>query len=113
MHYHSLYFSAMAYTVLATNAYKEANEKSSGMGIAVSFFKKATAELDKAKAVVTLVPSNYQDNFNNKYAEVCKLRDKAINENKTIYFDREVPIEKIPKPDMQNFVKLEPALDNI
>jgi len=112
MLYHSLYFGAMGYTVLATEEYKVANEKSSGMGKAVSYFKRATAELDKAKAVVTQVPSNYQDNFNNKYADVCKMRDKAINENKTIYFDREIPIDQLPKPDLQNFVKLEPALDN-
>lgn len=62
---------------------------------------------------MTSIPSSYQDNFNNKYTEICKLRDKAIKDNKSIYFERETPIDQIPKPDCQNFVKLEPALDNI
>lgn len=39
--------------------------------------------------------------------------NKAIDENKTIYFERELPIDSVPKPDLQNFVKLEPALENI
>lgn len=112
MLYHSIYFAGMSYYVLAQDEFKIANEKSAGMGKAVSLFKKAAAEFDRAKPVVANVPSNYQDNFNTKYAELCKIRDKAINENKTIYFDRETPLEQIPKPDMQNFVKLEPALDN-
>jgi hypothetical protein len=55
--------------------------------------KKTAIEFEKAKQVVTLIPSNYQENYNAKYAEVIKLRDKAIQENKTIYFEREVPIE--------------------
>jgi hypothetical protein len=83
------------------------------MGRAVSFFK-ATAEIfEKAKPTVLTIPSNYQDNFNNKYADIVKLRDKAIKDNKSIYFERELPMEQVPVPDSQNFVKLEPALDNI
>ena len=45
--------------------------------------------------------------------DITKLRDKAINENKTIYFEREPPESQVPKPDMQNFVKLEPVLGDI
>jgi hypothetical protein len=63
------------------------------MGKAVGLFKCTTYIFDQAKVVINLIPSNYQDNFNNKYAEICKLRDKAINENKTIYFERDVPID--------------------
>ena len=69
------------------------------MGKVVTLFKLAAGIFDKAKPVVLTVPSNYQDNFNTKYGELVKLRDKAINENKTIYFERETPIEQIPKPD--------------
>lgn len=83
----------MAYFVQAQEEFKVANEKSQGMGKVVSLLKKTAAEFERAKPVVGLIPSNYQDNYNAKYIEVCKLRDKAINENKTIYFDREIPIE--------------------
>jgi hypothetical protein len=41
------------------------------------------------------------------------MRDKAVNENKTIYFEKETPVEQIPKPDMQNFVKLEALAEDI
>ncbi len=69
------------------------------MGRAVGYFKKAALEFERAKPVVALAPSNYQDNFNTKYADLVKLRDKAINENKTIYFEKELSVEAIPKPD--------------
>lgn len=39
--------------------------------------------------------------------------DKANKDNKSIYFERETPIDQLPKLDGQNFVKLEPALDNV
>lgn len=113
MHYHSIYFQSMAYYVLAQEELKVANEKFQGMGRAVSYIKKTVAEMDRAKSIVTAIPSNYQDIFNAKYAEITKLRDKADGDNRTVYFDRETPLDQIPKPDLQNFVKLEPALDNI
>jgi hypothetical protein len=77
----------MGYSVLAQEEYKIVDEKAKGMGKAVSLYKKTVAEFDKAKPFMPLIPSNYQDNFNTKYAEICKGRDKAINENKTIYFE--------------------------
>ena len=108
MQYHSIYFHGMSYVVLAVEEFKQANDKASGMGKAVSLFKVAVSVMDKAKQVVLTIPSNYQDNYNNKYADIIKQRDKAISDNKTIYFEREVPLEQVPKPDCQNFVKLEP-----
>lgn len=83
------------------------------MGKVVSLFKVVSALFDKAKPIVLTIPSNYQDNYNNKYAEMAKLRDKAINENKTIYFEREAPLDQIQRPDVQNFVKLETIQDTL
>jgi hypothetical protein len=103
----------MAYFVLAQDEFKVASEKSQGMGRAVGYFKKTSAEFERAKAVVALVPSNYQDNFNTKYADVVKLRDKAINENKTIYFEKELALEQVTAPAAQNFVKLEAVMGNL
>lgn len=98
----------MAFFVLAQDEYKKSVEAASGMGKAVSMFKRTALEFEKAKSVVTQIPSNYQDNYNQKCADVAKMRDKSTNENKTIYFEREVPPESLPAPDAQNFVKLEP-----
>jgi hypothetical protein len=61
--------------------------------LVVALLKKTAIEFERAKQVVTLIPSNYQDNYNAKYADVIKLRDKAIHDNKTIYFEREIPVE--------------------
>ena len=63
------------------------------MGRVVSLFKKCFAEFERAKPVVGQIPSNYLDNYNAKVADVIKLRDKAINENKTVYFEKEIPID--------------------
>lgn len=63
------------------------------MGLTVTYFKATLAIFDQAKTVVGSIPSNYQDNFNNKYAEIEKLRDKAIKDNKSIYFEREPPLD--------------------
>ena len=62
---------------------------------------------------MTLIPSNYQENFNTKVADLTKLREKAINENKTIYFEKEMPIDQVPVPAAQNFVKMEAVMDNL
>lgn len=83
----------MAYYVLAQDEYKQANDKAQGMGRAVTFFKVTSHMFEQAKNIVVNLPSNYQENFNTKYQEVIKLRDKALNENKTIYFEREMPID--------------------
>lgn len=39
--------------------------------------------------------------------------NKAIKDNKSIYFERETPVDQIPKPDCQNFVKMEAVFDNV
>ena len=61
------------------------------MGKAVGYYKATMTILDKAKSVVGGCPANYLENFNNKYQDIAKLRAKAIEENKTIYFEKEVP----------------------
>jgi hypothetical protein len=83
------------------------------MGRVVGYFKKTAAEFERAKGIVTLIPSSYQDNFNTKYADVVKMRDKAINENKTIYFEKELGFDQITPPAAQNFVKLEPMMESL
>jgi hypothetical protein len=69
------------------------------MGLAIGYFKSVQAIFDEAKKVVVTIPSNYQDNFNNKYNEITEQLAKAVKDNKSIYFERETPIDQIPKPD--------------
>lgn len=111
--YHSSYFEAMAYYVVAKEEFNKAGDAGKGMGLAAGYFKATVAAFDRAQKVVLSIPSNYQENFKAKYDEVIKARDKAINENKTIYFEREIPESQIPKPDMQNFVKLEALVEDL
>ena len=111
--YHSIYFGAMGYFVLAQDELKKVGDTSKGQGMAISYLRKTLAEFDKAKPVVALIPSNYQENFNTKYADAVKLRDKAVKDNQTIYFEPEVAVDKIPRPDMQNFVKMEALVDSL
>lgn len=53
MHYHSIYFSAMAHFILAQDDHKVATDKAEGMGKVVGLLKKTVAEFDRAKSVVT------------------------------------------------------------
>lgn len=103
----------MAHFLIAQEEHKTAQDKAEGMGRVVSLYRKACAEFERAKPVVGLCTSNYQENFNNKYAEAQAQRDKAINQNKTIYFEKEPALDTIKSPDLQNFVKMESSMDNI
>jgi hypothetical protein len=89
--YHTFYFEGMAYYVQALDEFKTAGDNGKGMGKAVGIFRAACTVFEKARSVVLSCPSNYQENFNTKYGDVVKMRDKAINENKTIYFEKELP----------------------
>lgn len=70
------------------------------MGKALSYYKAALRVLDEAKRVVTLIPSNYQDNFNNKYNDISTFLQKADKANRSIYFEPEIPFEKLPALDL-------------
>lgn len=113
MNYHQTYFQAMSYFIIAQEEYKQADQNAEGMGKAVSYLKATTQIFDKAKLSLSSIPPNYADNFNKKMEELAKVRDKAITENKTIYFEKEIPFEQLPKPDCQNFVKLEATLGDL
>jgi hypothetical protein len=69
------------------------------MGRTVSYSKEAVNIFEKAKAAVASIADTYGDNLNKKFAEMCAFRDKANHENKTIYFDKEVPLEQLAKLD--------------
>lgn len=47
----------------------------------------------------------YKTNFDKAAGEAISLRDKMIQENKTVYYESETPLDECPKPDPTNFVK--------
>jgi hypothetical protein len=76
------------------------------MGRAVTMCKITAAKYEEAKPFVNLVGGSYKANFDKKYAELTALRNKAIEENKTVYYESEADVHDVPKPDAQNFVNL-------
>ena len=81
------------------------------MGIAVAYFKKSFTLLDKARPICQLIPANYLENFNAKLKDIKAVMEKAEKDNKTVYFES-IPGD-VPKPDLQNFVKLEPVFEEM
>ena len=63
------------------------------MGLTVSTLKATLDIFERAKPILNNIPSNYADNFHSKYKEVLSLKEKADHENKTIYFEKEIPID--------------------
>jgi len=62
---------------------------------------------------VNLIGGGYKQNWAAKKENVQKIKDQASEENKKIYYESEVPEAEIAVPDMKNFVKIEPLLENI
>lgn len=108
-HYHHYYFKAMSYMVLGIDVQKQVAETGKGMGLALAYLRQALKVLDEAKQVVTMIPSNYQENFNKKYEDISANLKKAESQNKSIYFESEA--KSLPSVDLQNFVKLDSVLD--
>ena len=51
------------------------------------------------------------ENFNAKIKDIKTIMEKAEKDNKTIFFEP-VPGD-VPRPEFQNFVKLEPVLEEM
>ena len=66
--------------------------------------KAAVFALDQCKEIVNKLGGPYKANFDTKYAEAGAMRDAMIKENKTVYYEAELPIDECPKPDANNFV---------
>ena len=70
LQYHTYYFEAMAYNVIANEEFKNANTAGKGMGIAVGYYKKVCSILEQAKPITQLIPANYLENYNAKLKEI-------------------------------------------
>lgn len=106
MGYHARYFAAMSYWNIAEAEFKTADAKAKGMGKAAAMLRVAVNKIEEARPYVTPLGGGYVDNFNKKLADAIALRDKAIDKNKSVYYEQEPGLEALPKPDPQNFVNL-------
>jgi len=111
MMYHCYYFEGMSYLVTAQDLYTTADSAGKGMNMAAATFRVTLNNFEKARKIVSTIPSNYMENFNNKISEVSKMKTKSEEDNKKIYFEKDIPDGQVPKPDQQNFVKLESVED--
>jgi len=69
------------------------------MGRAVSYCKATRDIFDQARPYLSKIPSNYGDSFNKKWEELQKVSQKAEHENKTIYFEKELSLDQLQRPD--------------
>lgn len=76
------------------------------MGRAVTSLKLTWARYEEAKPFANLIGGSYKQNYDAKYAALIELRNKAIEENKTVYYESEADPADVPRPDAQNFVNL-------
>jgi len=119
--YHGQYYTALSWLNLAEFQVELTNKQSKDCGRCVTQLKIACAKLEMCKQLVNQLGGAYKANFDKVHAEAVALRDQMIKENKTIYYEAELPIEDAPKPDATNYVKTEsvekliheaPAIDN-
>jgi len=92
---------------------KFVEEKSKGMGKAVTLCKVTVAKFEEAKPYALTIGGVYKAGFEKAYSDAVSMCNKAIQENKTIYYDPETPIDEIIKPDAQNFVSPASIADQI
>lgn len=109
--YHSLYFEAMAYYTLLDMGYKEANNKAKGMGRVAGLGKVTLSKFEACKQIVTSLGGAYAQNYNAKLKIAIELTEKAIKDNKSVYYEKVADAAEINAPDLQNFVKLNMVKD--
>lgn len=103
--YHAKYYMALAYLQLAESQVAFTNDKAKECGKSVTMLKITVAKFDEAKPFVTVLGGAYKANFDKTYGETVALRDKMIQENKTVYYETETSPDDCPKPDPTNYVK--------
>lgn len=111
--YHAKYYHAMAYLQLADGQIAFVEDKAKECGKAVAMLKVTVAKFDDAKPFVNTLGGAYKANFDKTYNETVAKLQQMIQENKTVYYDSEPPLDELPKPDPQNFVKTIPMLDAV
>jgi hypothetical protein len=89
------------------------DEKAKGMGKALTLCKITVARFDESKPFAQSLGGVYKAGFDKAYADAVNMLNKAVQENKSIYYDSEVPVDEINKPDPKNFVSCISIADEI
>ena len=76
------------------------------MNLAIAYLTVSVEKFNEAKPFADALGGAYQSNFNGKQATAQETLAKAIDENKKIYYERNIPTAELQKPDPQNFVNL-------
>ena len=97
--YHKNYFMAQSYWQLGNTQYNEASTKGKGMNKALAFLTVCVEKFNAAKPFVDALGGPYKTNFDAKIAEAQTLLAKAIDENKKIYYEPNIPTTELQKPD--------------
>ena len=92
---------------------KLVEEKAKGQGRAVTLCKITVAKFDEAKPYVQTLGGTYKAGFDKAYTDAVALREQAIKDNKTIYYEPETHADEINKPDAQNFVSCTSIADQL
>ena len=111
--YHARYFSAMAYWQLGSSTFVKAGQEGRNMNLAVAYLTLCNEKFTDAKQYAEACGGAYLQNFNIKFQEAQTMLAKAIDDNKKIYYEKNIPTSELPKLDPQNFVNLMPMSDEI
>lgn len=111
--YHAKYFEAMSYWHQGEYAFVLTETECKGMGMAASILSATVAKFEACKQFAAACGGSYKTNFDTKLAAAIELRDKAIHQNKAVYYETIVPVDQVAKPDCQNFVNLQSVLDEL
>ena len=111
--YHARYFAAMSYWQLGSSFFKQAGDQGKGMNKAVAYLTVCVEKYTDAKPFAEACGGVYLSNFNTKYEEAKTMLAKAIDDNKKIYYEPNIPTAELPKPDPQNFVSLQSMSEEI
>lgn len=83
------------------------------MNQAIAYLTLAVEKYTEAKPFAEACGGPYKTNFDAKMNAAQALLAKSIQENKTIYYESQIPTSELPKPDPQNFVNLQTQADEI
>ena len=83
------------------------------MALAIANLTVCVEKFNESKPYCDALGGAYQSNFQTKFAEAQQLLAKAIDENKKIYYEHNIPTSELAKPDPQNFVNLLQMNDEI
>mmetsp|Transcript_10576 Transcript_10576/g.13081 ORF Transcript_10576/g.13081 Transcript_10576/m.13081 type:complete len:85 (+) Transcript_10576:882-1136(+) len=83
------------------------------MNLAVAYLTVCVEKFTDAKGYAEACGGAYLANFTGKFQEAQAMLAKAIDDNKKIYYEKNIPTSELPKLDPQNFVNLIPMSDEL